>query len=380
MVAVHPSRGHGRRCVVSHLERPVEAAAVAVWLEGFDCKGRRWRHGHHGESDEYAPGETTRSTCPHALPFGDSRWGVAVAHLIDHRFRPFRSLVPLVVRHRGSARMTSRLLACPVVALASGTMRWHVPAEVRGRMARPPIEGVIDRRLLVNYRVDPDVASKLVPPPFRAKVVNGYAVAGICLLRMTELRPRPFPRWVGLRSENAAHRVAVEWEDENGTTSGVYIPRRDSASIANVIVGGRVYPGVHHRARFEVRESDREIGVRFASYDRSTEVDVEVEVVEHLSGSHLFADLAEASSFFERGSVGYSATSDPSRFDGLELRTNAWSMVPARVVRARSSFFEDETHVPKGGAALDSALLMREVPVTWSPRSPLRVAGSRIRP
>lgn len=247
-------------------------------------------------------------------------------------------------------------------------------------MARSPIEGVIDRRLLVNYRVDPDVASKLVPPPFRPQVVNGYAVAGICLLRMTELRPRPLPRRLGLRSENAAHRIAVEWEGENGTMSGVYIPRRDSASIANVIVGGRVYPGVHHRARFEVRESDREIRVRFASYDRSTEVDVEVEVVEHLSGSRLFADLDEASCFFERGSVGYSATSDPSRFDGLELRTDAWSMAPARVVRARSSFFEDETRVPKGGAALDSALLMRQVPVIWSPRSPLRGARTRIRP
>jgi hypothetical protein len=69
--------------------------------------------------------------------------------------------------------------------------------------------------------------------------------------------------------------------------------------------------------------------------------------------------------FFERGNVGYSATSDPTRFDGLELRTSAWSVIPAAVLRARSSFFEDERRVPKGAAVVDCALLMRRVPVNW---------------
>jgi hypothetical protein len=239
-------------------------------------------------------------------------------------------------------------------------------------MERPPIDGIIDRRLLVNYRVDPDVAATLLPSPFRPQVVNGYAVAGICLLRMTELRPRPLPRFLGLRSENAAHRIAVEWEDDNGVHCGVYIPRRDSASIANVIVGGRVYPGVHHRASFDVHESDQTVAVHLASSDGSTEVDVEVEVSDRLPASDLFADVDEASRFFERGSIGYSATADPRRFDGLELRTDAWSVVPVRVLRARSSFFDDETRIPNGSAALDCALLMRRVPVRWFPQPSLR--------
>ena len=190
-------------------------------------------------------------------------------------------------------------------------------------MERPPIDGIIDRRLLVNYRVDPDVAATLLPRPFRPQLVNSYAVAGICLLRMTELRPRLLPRWLGLRSENAAHRIAVEWEDDGGLHRGVYIPRRDSASIANVIVGGRVYPGVHHRAHFDIHETDQAVAVHLASNDGSIEVDVEVEVSDRLPQSRLFADVDDASRFFECGSVGYSATPDPSRFDGLELRTNA---------------------------------------------------------
>jgi len=49
-------------------------------------------------------------------------------------------------------------------------------------------------------------------PPFRPQLVHGWAVAGICLIRLGRLRPSRVPSAVGLRSENAAHRIAVEWD------------------------------------------------------------------------------------------------------------------------------------------------------------------------
>lgn len=58
----------------------------------------------------------------------------------------------------------------------------------------PRVRGDIERRLLVNYRVDPDVVARI--------------------------RPAGAPKWVGLRSENAAHRVAVEWRDPEGAEPG----------------------------------------------------------------------------------------------------------------------------------------------------------------
>ena len=39
--------------------------------------------------------------------------------------------------------------------------------------------------------------------------------------------------------ENAAHRIAVEWDDGGTIRTGVYIPRRDSSSYLNVLAGGR---------------------------------------------------------------------------------------------------------------------------------------------
>ena len=48
------------------------------------------------------------------------------------------------------------------------------------------IKGVIDRRILVNYRVDAKVAAPLLPAPFRPKLAHGYAMAGICLIPQTD--------------------------------------------------------------------------------------------------------------------------------------------------------------------------------------------------
>ena len=106
-------------------------------------------------------------------------------------------------------------------------------------MKLPVRRGRIARRLLVNFRVDPDVLSRLTPKPFRAKLVRGWGLAGICLIRLEAVRPSGMPAALGIASENAAHRIAVEWSAGGGTShEGVFIPRRDTSSRLNALVGG----------------------------------------------------------------------------------------------------------------------------------------------
>lgn len=104
-------------------------------------------------------------------------------------------------------------------------------------MRIPTITGVIDRRILVNFTVDPEIAKVMVPAPFSPQIVNGKAIAGICLIRLKELRPKGLPAFIGVGSENGAHRIAVEWQEGDETKEGVYIPRRDTSSLFNTIVG-----------------------------------------------------------------------------------------------------------------------------------------------
>jgi hypothetical protein len=229
----------------------------------------------------------------------------------------------------------------------------------------PQIAGEIERRLLVNYQVDPAALEGLLPAPFRPQLVEGAAVAGICLIRLGKIRPRWAPKPFGLTSENAAHRVAVEWDDDAGLRSGVFIPRRDTASLLTVLLGGRLFPGAHHHAKFKVVETHESLEVAFTSNDGDVTVDVEVRVERDLEGSRLFANVNEASKFFERGAVGFSPGRDGSRLESVQLSTHAWRVEPCRVLRAQSTFFEDATRFPPGAVRLDSALVMRKVPVIW---------------
>jgi hypothetical protein len=77
------------------------------------------------------------------------------------------------------------------------------------RFPLPVIRGVMDRRILANFRCDPDVLSRHVPPPFRLKLVHGFGLAGICLIRLRRIGPRWWPDSFGFASESAAHRIAV---------------------------------------------------------------------------------------------------------------------------------------------------------------------------
>lgn len=238
-------------------------------------------------------------------------------------------------------------------------------------MQVPVVAGVIARRLLVNYRVAPEVVARLLPAPFRPQVVGEWGVAGICLIGLRSVRPRGLPAAFGLASENAAHRIAVEWDDHGTTRRGVYIPRRDTSSSVNAALGGRLFPGIHHRARFTVEESTDHVAVSLASDDGLTRVDVAGRIGETLPTDSVFGSLAAASLFFERGALGYSAGRRRGVHDGLELRTADWRVVPLTVERVASSFFEDARAFPAGSATFDCALLMRDVAHEWHARGPL---------
>jgi hypothetical protein len=235
----------------------------------------------------------------------------------------------------------------------------------------PTIQGVIDRRILVNYRVDAEVAARLLPAPFRPKLANGYAMAGICLIRLKQIRPAFVPVPAGIGSENAAHRFAVEWNRDGQRQEGVFIPRRDTSSRLNTIVGGRLFPGEHHHARFEVSETEDRLRVKFESDDGHSRVSVTAKITDELPPDSVFASVEEASSFFEGGALGYSATQDPARYDGLELRCKSWAVQPLAVEAVRSSYFDDRTKFPEGSAKFDCALLMRGIDHEWHTREDL---------
>jgi hypothetical protein len=190
-------------------------------------------------------------------------------------------------------------------------------------MKLPVVQGVIRRRLLVNFRVDPEVMARHLPPPFRPKLHHGFAIAGICLIRLER----------------------VSW--------------------MNRLAGGRLFPGRQHAAEFEVEDDGTGIDLRMRSRDGTTRVEVAGTTAPQLPETSVFASLHEASNFFEHGSLGYSASGNPARFDAITLETQRWSVAPFAVSRVYSSYFDDVTRFPSSSITFDHALVMRDLQHRW---------------
>ncbi|QEH42039.1 DUF2071 domain-containing protein [Chitinophaga sp. XS-30] len=229
-------------------------------------------------------------------------------------------------------------------------------------MKIPVIEGVIDRRILINFTVDPSAVQKILPAPFRPKLYKGRAIAGICLIRLKNIRPKGLPQFTGISSENGAHRIAVTWEENGVEREGVYIPRRDTSSRLNAFAGGRFFPGRHYLAKFDVRENGDHYHVSFRSEDE-TFISVDGKRTDQLNTDSIFDDLAGVSRFFERGSTGFSP--DGQKLDGLRLQTREWKVEPLAITNVQSSFFEDTEIFPGGTVQFDNALLMRNIAHEW---------------
>jgi hypothetical protein len=229
-------------------------------------------------------------------------------------------------------------------------------------MNLPTIHGYIDRRILINYAADPYVVRKIIPEPFRPKIYKNKAIVGICLIRLKSIRPKGIPGFIGISSENGAHRMAVEWEEEGLTKDGVYIPRRDTSLWLNALAGGRIFPGKHYLARFNVKEANGNYHIDFTSSD-NTRICVDAKDTSTFDQNSIFESLENASYFFERGSVGYSPNGD--KYEGLKLQTYRWDVKPLEVLNVKSSFFDNEAVFPKCSVRFDNALLMTRIEHEW---------------
>ena len=232
-------------------------------------------------------------------------------------------------------------------------------------MPIPRIHGVIRRRVLLNFRADPDVVQNLLPERFQPKLHAGRSIVGICLIRLEEVRLPGLPTFFGMSSENAAHRFAVEWQEGGQTIEGVYIPRRDTDSMFNRLVGGRLFPGEQHAAKFEVEDDDSRIAFHMLSQDGEVEVAFTGTCTTDWPQSSCFESLSQASSFFEAGEIGYSATESQDRLDGLRLKTEDWTVAPLAISSWHSSYFCDPARFPEGTLEFDHALVMRNLAHEW---------------
>ncbi len=257
----------------------------------------------------------------------------------------------------------------------------RLPVPGRGVELRiPALTGTIKRRLLVNFRADPEVVQRLLPEPFTPKLQGEHALVGMCLIRFEHERPSGIPEIFGASSENAAHRFAVQWTDEAGVArTGVYISRRHTNSSINKLAGDRLLGIEHGMARFTVSDIDGNIDFDLRSRNNDFMIRVKGHETEVFPADSCFDSLQAAADFFEAGSLGYSPKPARSNgvirpLSGLELTMPIWKVGAFEATEARSSYFEDAAQFPAGSIAYDHTLIMRDLRHEW--RSTDELAGT----
>lgn len=227
------------------------------------------------------------------------------------------------------------------------------------------VTGIIDHRILLNFRVDPEVMKNNLPPQFTPKIVNGYAIGGICQVSLSEMRAKGMPSILGTGSHNAAHRIAVNSSEREG----VYVTRRDTDSWLNSLTGGRLFPGIYSKANFNVNVSEDHYKVKIDGDD--TIMSIDATVTNDLPATSIFSSIHEISEFFKSGNIGWSSRSDSHSFDTIELTTLEWKMEPLHVKESFSAFFSNTSNFPKGSVEFDSAMIMRNLKHSWVSRDKL---------
>lgn len=199
-------------------------------------------------------------------------------------------------------------------------------------MELPVLNGIINRRILINYRVKPEIVRALLPSHLEPLIVNGYASAGICLLRLKNIGIKYSPSFLRITSENAAHRFLVKFHDGTKEVHGVYIPRRDTDSMLNVELAGRLFSWPHYSALFEAKEGNGKYSVKMRSTDDHSTLQIDAHVTEAFPTDSMFESIHHASDCFKSCRVGVSPSTKPKRFKQIELHTKTWGLNHSRCV------------------------------------------------
>lgn len=229
----------------------------------------------------------------------------------------------------------------------------------------PLLEGIIARRVLLNFRADAQVVQRLLPSPLEVEEQRGSAIVGVCLIRLEQLRPRGIPGALGVASENMAHRVAIRYPTPQGLRPGVFIWRRETDQKLVELLGGRLFPGVHHGASFRVRDEAGMLAMDVTTDDGRADVRFSAGHSVPWRPTPSFDSFEEVSEFFRKGDCGFSCSLRGDELEGLQLKTLRWEMEPLAVELERCAFYFDPARFPKGSVAFECGLLMRGLPHQW---------------
>jgi uncharacterized protein YqjF (DUF2071 family) len=265
------------------------------------------------------------------------------------------------------------LCAALILALKKGrvvkALREGVPPMEVARSLVPkhpvPMRTVFRECFLVNFQVEQDVMSRLLPPGIEPDLYDGKAWLSVVIAEMERMRPAFLPPLFGITYNQIVYRAVVRRGDERG----VYFLRSDADNRLMSLAGDWLTFFRFHYSPMSFRREGHLVlcdlvaapseraDIR-ATYDLST-------ASRHMPSGSAFAELAKAQPFLVELFVAFGTVPTSDDILQVRIKRGEWDIFVVEDLRGQYRLMQDSALFPPGSAVLDSVFYVKELPYYW---------------
>ena len=226
--------------------------------------------------------------------------------------------------------------------------------------------GTIDRRILILFRILPQVLEGVLPGDVRPREIRGCVLGGIALSRRRGVRTSLLPVRL-TTSHNAVHFLLV---DPPGTTQrhgGTLVTRCDTSSRLQAWIGGHgIQRSKQHHARFRVSESKDSIELVSDSDDHAMHLAFKARIDRSIPRTSFFRSSQQAYELLRESLVALGLTPREVEVMGEPRAIRRSRLHPLIMERLESSVFSDARFTSAEAVQFDSAFWLRDDEFAWS--------------
>jgi uncharacterized protein YqjF (DUF2071 family) len=222
--------------------------------------------------------------------------------------------------------------------------------------------GTVVRRFLISYPVSPDVLVEHLPPGAECATHDGLAWVSACFVRMDDMRPNIFPRFVGMGFNYLIHRTRARLPFPDGKLREAVLVLQPNINRKLLSSFGSLLTGVGFRTReIDFTDADDNWRIRMISegellYDVTI---LKSSCYESISSDSRFTTAQEADDFLLGVSFGGQWQKGQRQLKLLPETHDPWSTQACTCITHKNLFLES-----LGVEAVDAdhVITMTEIP------------------
>jgi len=222
----------------------------------------------------------------------------------------------------------------------------------------------------LTYAARASALADLAGPGLGLDTYDGWGFFAIALVETQNLRPKPFPRWLGYSFFLSGYRLFTRFaRPGKQTLRGLRILRSDTDRRVMVHLGN-AFTGYNYKlAKVAITADDAHLAVRIRTEGREADLDVRADLTSRpasLPEGTPFRSLEDARSFAGPLPYTFHFDADAGKMVVIKGLRQSWDPQPVRVAVREATWFEQPS-LRGAEVHLANAFYLESVPYAWKP-------------